>query len=84
VPGVIAASESAWTYGGAILTFVFPMVLFLTVAVSLYVMYTKPSTVPGHRDQAVARPIGYTPVARMPRHDGPAGGAGPQAPRGAE
>lgn len=73
MPGVIAASESAWTYGGAILTFVFPMVLFLTVAVGLYVMYTKPSTVPGHREQTVARPIGWTPVARMPRHDGPPG-----------
>lgn len=71
MPGVIAAaSQSAWTYGGAILTFVFPMVLFLTVAVGLYVMYTKPSTVPGHREQTVARPIGFTPVARMPRQDG--------------
>lgn len=69
MPGVLAASESAWSYGGAILTFVFPMLLFLTVATGLYVVFTKPSTVPGHREQAVARPIGFTPVVRMPRHD---------------
>ena len=77
MPGVIAASESAWSYGGAILTFVFPMVLFLTVATGLYVVFTKPSTVPGHREQAVARPIGFTPVARLPRHD-EVRSAGPQ------
>ncbi|HEY3952805.1 MAG TPA: hypothetical protein VGM53_05475 [Streptosporangiaceae bacterium] len=75
MPEVIAAAPtSAWTYGGAILTFVFPMVLFLTVAIGLYVVYTKPSTVPGHREQAVARPIGWTPVARLP--PGETGGQG--------
>jgi hypothetical protein len=82
VPEVItAAPASAWTYGGAILTFVFPMVLFLAVAIGLYVIYTKPSTVPGHREQAVARPIGFTPVARLPRSDETSGQgrlAGPQ------
>jgi hypothetical protein len=70
VPGVIvAASQSAWTYGGAILTFVFPMILFLFVATGLYVIYTKPSVVPGHREQTVARPIGFTPAVRLPGHD---------------
>ena len=75
MPGVIAASSgSAWSYGGAILTFVFPMILFLAVAIALYVIYTKPSVVPGHREQAVARPIGYTPVVRLPgRDETPAG-----------
>lgn len=66
MPGVIAASTSAWSYGASILTFLFPMILFLVVATSLYVVYTKPSVVPGHREQTVARPIGWTPVARMP------------------
>ena len=70
MPGVIETSAaSAWSYGGAILTFLFPMILFLVVAVGLYVVYTKPSVVPGHREQAVARPIGFTPVARLPDHD---------------
>jgi len=38
-----------WTYGAAILTFVFPMLLFIAVAGALYVLYTKPHLVPGHR-----------------------------------
>jgi hypothetical protein len=81
VPEVIAAAPvSAWSYGGAILTFVFPMILFLAVAIGLYVIYTKPSTVPGHREQAVARPVGFTPVARMPRKDEPAGQGSPAGP----
>jgi hypothetical protein len=50
------------------------MILFLAVAIGLYVIYTKPSVVPGHREQAVARPIGYTPVVRLPvRDETPAG-----------
>lgn len=82
MPGTIAASSSsAWTYGGAILTFVFPMILFLAVAVTLYVVYTKPSVVPGHREQTIARPIGFTPVVRPPRRDSQTGapvpGGGP-------
>ena len=42
--GVIAAgaSSSAWTFGSSILTFAFPMLLFVVVAVALYVAYTKP------------------------------------------
>jgi hypothetical protein len=66
MPGVIAASTSAWSYGGSILTFLFPMILFLVVATSLYVVFTKPSVVPGHREGTVARPIGWTPAVRMP------------------
>jgi hypothetical protein len=81
VPGVIAASYgSAWSYGASILSFLFPMILFLVVAIGLYVVYTKPSVVPGHREQAVARPIGFTPVVRMPSPDQRAAGqttAGP-------
>ena len=38
-----------WTYGAAILTFAFPMLLFIAVAAALYVLYTKPHLVPGHR-----------------------------------
>src|SRR5487761_900911 len=55
-----------WSVGGSILTFVFPMILFLVVAGALFVAYTKPSVVPGHREQTVARPIGFTPVVRLP------------------
>ena len=81
MPGVIAASTgSAWSYGGSILSFLFPLILFLVVATSLYVVYTKPSVVPGHREQTIARPIGWTPVARMPSPEQQASGQVPAGP----
>ena len=50
MPGVIAASPTGdWTYGASILSFVFFMLLFIGVAGALYVLYTKPHLVPGHR-----------------------------------
>lgn len=80
MPGVIAASTSAWSYGGSILSFLFPMILFLVVGTSLYVVFTKPSVVPGHREQTVARPIGFTPVVRMPGSGQQAAGQMPAGP----
>jgi hypothetical protein len=75
------SAGSAWSVGASILTFAFPMILFLAVAASLFVVYTKPSVVPGHREQSVARPIGFTPAVRMPDRDPAVTGqahAGPQ------
>ena len=43
------SNVSAWTFGGSILSFAFPMLLFIVVAGALYVLYTKPEFVPGHR-----------------------------------
>jgi hypothetical protein len=68
VNGLIAQSPSgAWSSGAAILTFVFPMLLFIAVAGALYVLYTKPEVAPGHR--ASARPISYTSVPGQPTAD---------------
>ena len=66
--GLIAASadSSAWTYGAAILSFAFPMLLFVVVAAWLYVTYTKPELVPGHRNLSVERPIIHTQVPGTP------------------
>jgi hypothetical protein len=36
------------------------MILFIVVAVGLYVLYTKPEVVPGHRAPASERPVSYT------------------------
>ena len=60
------SAGSAWSVGASILTFVFPMILFLAVAGSLFVAYTKPSVVPGHREQTVARPIGFLGSSAKP------------------
>ena len=63
---------SAWTFGGSILTFAFPMLLFIVVACALYVAYTKPELVPGHRNPAAERAVTYTAVPGSPAEDGPA------------
>ena len=57
---------SAWTFGGSILTFAFPMLLFIVVACALYIAYTKPELVPGHRNPAAQRAVSYTAVAGEP------------------
>jgi len=68
VNGLIAQSPSgAWSSGAAILTFVFPMLLFIVVAGALYVLYTKPEVAPGHR--SAARPISYTSIPGQPTTD---------------
>ncbi len=76
---VIADSAgSAWSYGGSILTFVFPMLLFIVVAGALYVAYTKPEIVPGHRRPAAEHPVTYTAVpGRPPSDDGQKAPGGP-------
>jgi hypothetical protein len=78
VPGVIAASPTGdWTYGAAILTFVFPMLLFIFVAGALYVVYTKPHLVPGHR---YTMQVGSAVATAAPGIPGqPAGPAAPTA-----
>jgi hypothetical protein len=70
---------SAWTFGGSILTFAFPMLLFIVVACALYVAYTKPELVPGHRNPAAQRSVSYTavpgePAARTSDQPNPEGG----------
>jgi hypothetical protein len=62
----VDSNVSAWTFGGSILSFAFPMLLFILVASALYVLYTKPEFVPGHRAPGVERPVSYTPVPGKP------------------
>jgi hypothetical protein len=64
---VIASPSGAWTSGAAVLTAVFPMLLFIAVAGALYVLYTKPETVPGHPVRPAARPVSYTAVPGRPQ-----------------
>jgi hypothetical protein len=63
VHGLVADGPGgAWTFGGSILTFAFPMILFIVVAGALYVLYTKPEVTPGHRGPRLERPVTYTAV----------------------
>jgi hypothetical protein len=76
--GLMADSAgSAWTFGASILSFAFPMILFIVVASALYVLYTKPEFVPGHPAPGLARPVSYTPVPGPPAvsHETPAASA---------
>ena len=59
---IAESAGGAWSFGGSILTFAFPMILFVVVAVGLYVVYTKPEVVPGHRAPASERPVSYTAI----------------------
>jgi hypothetical protein len=60
------SAGGAWSFGGSILTFAFPMILFIVVACALYVAYTKPELVPGHRNPAAQRAVTYTAVPGPP------------------
>ncbi len=61
--------SDAWSFGGSILTFAFPMLLFIVVAVALYILYTKPTVVPGHRTSPVERPVSHTAIPGIPAAD---------------
>jgi hypothetical protein len=81
--GLMADSAgSAWTFGASILSFAFPMILFIVVAGALYVLYTKPEFVPGHPAPGLARPVSYTPVPGPPTvsHQTPAAPAAETTP----
>jgi hypothetical protein len=70
------SAGGAWSFGSSILTFAFPMILFIVVAVALYVLYTKPEVVPGHRTPSVERPVSYTAIPGNPAASAvPAGAA---------
>ena len=47
-----------YTTGGAVLTLVLPLGFFILVMAAFFFVFTRPHTVPGHRDEvAPARPV---------------------------
>jgi hypothetical protein len=79
---VLSLSGGAWNFGASIMSFLFPMILFVLVASALYVAYTKLEVVPGHGVGAIERPVSYTAIPRPPETaaDRPAAPAAPAAP----
>jgi len=90
VRGVLAAAVgSDWSSGGALLTFYFPIGLFIVIAAALYLGFSRPHRVPGHKSlepapaTASASPAGgpaahgqdASPATRHPQtgHSGPDG-----------
>ena len=85
MPGLTAtAGDSAWSYGGSILTFVFPILLFLIVAAVLWVLFTKPQVVPGHRNGTAMRSVGSTWLVRPAGEPGAAEGGQAAAAEGGQ
>jgi hypothetical protein len=78
-----AASGSAWSFGSSILTFAFPMILFIVVAGALYVAYTKPELVPGRRVPSSVHPMTYTNVPGESAATTAGDKKAPEGPRGA-
>jgi hypothetical protein len=60
----LAAVGSDWTLAASIMTFAIPVALFVVVATVLYFLYTRPHTVPGHRDLVPAAGGGATGSGR--------------------
>ena len=60
----LAAVGSDWTLAASIMTFAIPVALFVVVATVLYFLYTRPHTVPGHRDLVPAAAGGATGTGR--------------------
>jgi hypothetical protein len=80
---VLSMSGGAWNFGASILSFLFPMVLFVLTASTLFVLYTKPEVVPGHPAGTFDRPVSYTAIPRLPEASATAAApvaAGPGAP----
>jgi hypothetical protein len=63
---VLSMSGGAWNFGASIMSFLFPMILFVLTASTLYVLYTKPEVVPGHALGGAERPVSYTAIPRLP------------------
>jgi hypothetical protein len=62
------SNVSAWTTGAAVFTFASLYILFVAVAAALYVLYTRPGTVPGHRAGTLKRPVIHTARPGLPIH----------------
>jgi hypothetical protein len=67
VHGLLAdSSGGAWSFSSSMITFAFPMILFIAIAAALYVLYTKPELIPGHRPGLPPRSVSDTAMPGLP------------------
>ena len=66
-----------WTVGGSILTFAFPMILFIVAAAALWVLFTRPDAVPWRPGETRLRSVSSALVVRDQQP--PAGRSGGEA-----
>ncbi|MBO0804980.1 MAG: hypothetical protein J2P25_18140 [Nocardiopsaceae bacterium] len=74
---VEASAGEAWSFGGSIITFLVPMIVFVLVAAALFIIYTKPELVPGRQADEGAFPVGATRLPGKPS-EGPDGARAPE------
>jgi hypothetical protein len=80
VPALLAAATgSDWNAGGSIITFYFPVGLFVVIAAVLSLQFARPHAVPGRRPFKPAQLAAGGPAAA-----GPADAAGENAGRPAQ
>jgi hypothetical protein len=73
---IAAATGSDWSAGGSLLTFYFPVGLFVVVATILYLLFSRPHRrVPAHRGLATAHAGGATLAQPQRVRSASAGGA---------
>jgi hypothetical protein len=54
-PVIGTAITSDWSFSGSLLTCLFPLGLFIVIATTLYLQFSRPHTVPGLRPLTPAR-----------------------------
>jgi hypothetical protein len=52
-----ATAASGWSLSGSLLTFAFPMALIALASAALYLLFSRPHRVPGHKTLAFAQPV---------------------------
>src|ERR1700722_18500219 len=62
-----ATAASGWSLSGSLLTFAFPMALIAVAATVLYLLFSRPHQVPGHKRLALAQPVPPPPDPGTPQ-----------------
>ena len=77
-----AGTSSAWNAGGSILTFYFPIGLFIVISGLLWLQFGRPHPIPGSKPLALARTSSYSAGQgnAMPAEDGAAAVASHSGP----
>jgi len=74
VPSYPPIPSPGWSVGGSILTFAFPMILFVVAAGTLWVLFTRPDAVPWRPGETRLRSVSSS--LAVPDPQPPADGSG--------
>jgi hypothetical protein len=66
-PVITETGADAWTLGGSILTFAFPMLLFVIACAALWVLFTRPDAVPWRARVSLGRSVSSSLTVNDPQ-----------------